>query len=120
MKRLGESSVTQVIIRDGSAYFLIMLIVAILNTIGNLINLLTESPANSFFNLIVPFFEVLPNMLISRLVLNLHTFSASEETSRSRQSAERQQYSGLHFATNSFLGNIGAPLDGGTIEEEEE
>ena len=59
----------------------------------------------------------MPNMLSSRLVLNLHTFSGPEETSTF---IEGHQYSGLQFATNSFLGNIGAPLDGRINEEEEE
>ena len=53
-------------------------------------------------------------------MLNLRTFSNPEEMSRLTQNAEGQQYSGLQFATNSFLGNIGAPLGRDPVEDEEE
>ncbi|KIK50962.1 hypothetical protein GYMLUDRAFT_50871 [Collybiopsis luxurians FD-317 M1] len=120
MRRLRESSVTQVIVRDGSIYFLIMLVVAIFNAIAYSINLLTASVIATFFDLISQFANILPNILIGRLVLNLHSFSDPEEVSRFSQSAEGQHYSGLKFATNSFLGNIGAPLDGGVMEDLDE
>ncbi|KIK51561.1 hypothetical protein GYMLUDRAFT_393639 [Collybiopsis luxurians FD-317 M1] len=59
-------------------------------------------------------------MLISQLMLNLRTFSNPDTiTNKKTQSSAEQEYSGIHFATNSFLGNIGAPLDGGDHEEEE-
>jgi hypothetical protein len=61
----------------------------------------------------------LPNILISRLMLNLRTFSSPAELSQVTQTATKQ-LSGLHFATNSFLGNIGAPLDGGQEEAVED
>jgi hypothetical protein len=53
-------------------------------------------------------------------MLNLHIFSNPEEMNRLTQSTEGQQYSGLQFATNSFLGNIGAPLGSDPVEEEGE
>ncbi|KIK50961.1 hypothetical protein GYMLUDRAFT_50870 [Collybiopsis luxurians FD-317 M1] len=121
MRKIGESSVTQLILRDGSVYFLIMLVVGIFATIASLDLLHTTSNvAGSFFNLVTPFFSILPNILISRLVLNLRTFCTSEELSRITHDSAGKQYSGLQFATNSILGNIGAPLDGGAMEEEEE
>ncbi|KIK52694.1 hypothetical protein GYMLUDRAFT_250954 [Collybiopsis luxurians FD-317 M1] len=112
MKRLGESSVTQVIARDGSVYFLVMLVVGITTTIADIVQLQTETD-NTFLLVISPFFSI-------RLMLNLRTFSNPEEMSRFSQSAEGQQNSGLQFATNSFLGNIGAPLDGGSMNDEGE
>ena len=55
------------------------------------------------YNEIVGFLQRLQNIITCRLVLNLKTF---EET---RQEASLHLPS-LNFATNSFLGNIGAPL----------
>ncbi|KIK50966.1 hypothetical protein GYMLUDRAFT_252486 [Collybiopsis luxurians FD-317 M1] len=78
------------------------------------------SNVKSFFILITPFFNILPNILISRLMLNLRTFSIPEGVNRPTQNTEGQQHSALQFATNSFLGNIGTPLGGGSVEEEEE
>ena len=59
-------------------------------------------------------------MLISRLMLNLRTFSSPEEMSLLTQPSAGQRLEGLTFATNSFLGNIGAPLDDsdGIVEED--
>ncbi|KIK51984.1 hypothetical protein GYMLUDRAFT_50193 [Collybiopsis luxurians FD-317 M1] len=64
-------------------------------------------------SLIGPFYSVVPNILISRFMLNLRTVYSPEE-----MSAERQQYSGLQFAANSIIGNIGAPLGRESMEEE--
>ena len=50
----------------------------------------------------------LSNIFISRLILSRSTYSSPEERRRASQSGRG---SDLHFATNSFLGNIGAPVD---------
>ncbi|KIK61524.1 hypothetical protein GYMLUDRAFT_243686 [Collybiopsis luxurians FD-317 M1] len=96
-----------------------MFIVGVLDTTANFVNLYSQSLINSFFGVISPFFTVLPNILICRLMLNLRTFSSPEEMSRATQLSEGMQFSGLHFATNSFLGNIGAPLNGDAMEKDE-
>ncbi|KIK52114.1 hypothetical protein GYMLUDRAFT_251468 [Collybiopsis luxurians FD-317 M1] len=120
MKRLGESSVAQVIVLDGSIYFLTMLITGVFTTTASLYGLFAESADSSYITIIIPFFDNLPNILISRLVLNLHAFTLFEEENRAAQVSRERQISGLQFATDSFLGNIGAPLDGGVMEEEED
>ncbi|KAH7870605.1 uncharacterized protein C8R40DRAFT_1019728, partial [Lentinula edodes] len=85
MQRLNQSSITQIIIRDGNSCI---------------------------------YWTLLPNLLISRLMLNLHTFSKPRNT---RMSQVQQTYvSSLDFASNRMLGNIGAPLDGRSFNEEEE
>ncbi|KAJ4466950.1 hypothetical protein C8R41DRAFT_723532, partial [Lentinula lateritia] len=80
MQRLNQSSITQVIIRDGTLYFL------------------------------------LPNILISRLMLNLRTYSEPGNSTISQ--GQQTHVSSLNFASNQMLGNIGAPLDGGSFNEE--
>ncbi|KIK53948.1 hypothetical protein GYMLUDRAFT_249982 [Collybiopsis luxurians FD-317 M1] len=101
-----------------------MLIVGIIGVIAVLLDEFLPdngSNSNSFFALILPFFNVLPNILISRLMLNLRTFSNPKDMSQPIQNAEGQQYSGLQFATNSFLpGDIGAPLGCDPVEGGEE
>ncbi|KAJ3794020.1 hypothetical protein GGU11DRAFT_797788 [Lentinula aff. detonsa] len=95
MKRQGQSSVAHVIIQDGILYFSVVLISSIS----------------------APFFGFLPNLLISRLMLNLRTFPTPGTGDTLTQ---RANLSSLHFASNQMLGNIGAPLDGGSFSEEEE
>ena len=65
------------------------------------------------FHRLMPAPYRLPNILISRLMLNLRIFSNSEEM------GSRGHLSELNFATNNFLGNIGAPLDGSAQLEAE-
>ncbi|KAJ3866827.1 hypothetical protein EV359DRAFT_61987 [Lentinula novae-zelandiae] len=65
-----------------------------------------------------PFFNVFSNLLISRLMLNLHTFTTSTITT-SQGAASTDQSSSLHFA-QQMLGNrnIGGTLDGDFVGEE--
>ncbi|KAJ3781632.1 hypothetical protein GGU10DRAFT_256595, partial [Lentinula aff. detonsa] len=58
----------------------------------------------------------LPNMLISRLMLNLRTFPPPE--GHTLTTSQGAYLSSLHFASNQILGNIGAPLDGGSFNED--
>ncbi|KAJ3886521.1 hypothetical protein GG344DRAFT_69602 [Lentinula edodes] len=67
---------------------------------------------------VAPFFDILPNILISRLMLNLRTYSEPGNTSISQ--GQQTCVSSLNFASNQMLGNIGAPLDGGSFNEQEE
>ncbi|KIK52739.1 hypothetical protein GYMLUDRAFT_250993 [Collybiopsis luxurians FD-317 M1] len=97
-----------------------MLVIGILDVIDFVLGFAEHNPSATFLNSAVPFFNVLPNILISRLMLSLRVYETPEEMSRASQSAGGQQNSGLRFATNSFLGNIGAPLDSESIDEERE
>ncbi|KAJ3858839.1 hypothetical protein EV359DRAFT_68680 [Lentinula novae-zelandiae] len=106
MQRLNQSSITQIIIRD-----------AIIATIFQVVSLKSGN-ANNFEDFITPFFNILPNLLISRLMLNLHTFSKPRNTTMSQ--VQQTHVSSLDFASNRMLGNIGAPLDGRSFNEEEE
>lgn len=63
-------------------------------------------------------FPRLPNILISHLMLNLRTYSEPGNTTISQ--GQQTRVSSLNFASNQMLGNIGAPLDGESFNEEEE
>ncbi|KAF5388757.1 hypothetical protein D9757_005577 [Collybiopsis confluens] len=79
--------------------------------------LFTGTNTSNIWAFITPFFDIsLPNILISRLVLNLRTFSLLEAT----RSQTITTISGLNFATNRILGNIGGPIQSGEVEQEEE
>ncbi|KAJ3858966.1 hypothetical protein EV359DRAFT_68567 [Lentinula novae-zelandiae] len=118
MQRLNQSSITQVIIRDGTLYFLLMLVVAIILAIFNVVSLKSGN-FNNFEDFVAPFFDILPNLLMSRLMLNLHTYSEPGNSTIS-QKGQQTHVSSLDFVSNQMLGNIGAPLDGGSFNEEEE
>ncbi|KAJ3890712.1 hypothetical protein GG344DRAFT_66069 [Lentinula edodes] len=65
-----------------------------------------------------PFFNVFSNLLISRLMLNLHTFTTSTITT-SQGAASTDQSSSLLFAQQILRNrNIGGPLDGEFVGEE--
>ncbi|KAJ3793237.1 hypothetical protein GGU11DRAFT_800573, partial [Lentinula aff. detonsa] len=109
MKRQGQSSVAHVIVQD--VVLLSAVIAAILDGVSLHAVLISEISS--------PFFTFLPNMLISRLMLNLRTFT-TPGTGDTLTTSQRAHFSSLHFASNQMLGNIGAPLDGGSFNEEEE
>ncbi|KAJ3745493.1 hypothetical protein DFH05DRAFT_1542414 [Lentinula detonsa] len=118
MKRQGQSSVAHVIIQDGILYFLVVLVSAVIEAILTGITLKDQIQNAALISSIsAPFFGFLPNLLISRLMLNLRTFPTPGTGDTLTQ---RANLSSLHFASNQMLGNIGAPLDGGSFSEEEE
>ncbi|KAJ3913157.1 hypothetical protein F5877DRAFT_71800 [Lentinula edodes] len=116
MQRLNQSSITQVIIRDGTLYFLGYYSCYL--QCESLKVSLKSGNFNNFEDFVAPFFDILPNLLISRLMLNLRTYYAPGNTTISQ--GQQTRVSSLNFASNQMLGNIGAPLDGGSFNEEEE
>ncbi|KAJ3795279.1 hypothetical protein GGU11DRAFT_747189 [Lentinula aff. detonsa] len=119
MKRHSQSSVAHVILQDGILYFLVVLLSAVIEAILHGIKLKDQTQATTLISGISsPFFNYLPNMLISRLMLNLRTFPPPE--GHTLTTSQRAYLSSLHFASNQILGNIGAPLDGGSFNEDEE
>ncbi|KAJ3933119.1 MAG: hypothetical protein NXY57DRAFT_47631 [Lentinula lateritia] len=115
----GQSSIAQIIVRDGTLYFLATLVLAAID--GILLIISARSPGNTadpLSDVVGPFFNVFSNLLISRLVLNLHTFTTSTITT-SQGAASTDQSSSLHFA-QQMLGNrnIGGTLDGDFVGEE--
>ncbi|KAJ3927568.1 MAG: hypothetical protein NXY57DRAFT_903657, partial [Lentinula lateritia] len=120
MQRIGESSITHLIIRDGE-HFRVGGIPMYVNEAQNCTSctylLIDFSLQQFFFGFVIPFFNILPNLLIGHLVLNLRTFPEPKNTMIQGQ---QTHISSLHFASNQMLGNIGAPLDGESFIEEEE
>ncbi|KAJ4475064.1 hypothetical protein J3R30DRAFT_3406221 [Lentinula aciculospora] len=111
-----QSSVTQIIIRDGTLYFIATLVLAAIDAVLLLTSLKSPGDTNSLSEVVGPFFNVFSNLLISRLMLNLHTFNTSGNIMMNRGVASIQS-SSLHFAPIAF----GAPLDvtDGAVEEME-
>ncbi|KAJ4465976.1 hypothetical protein C8J55DRAFT_440206 [Lentinula edodes] len=121
MRKLAQSSITQVIIRDGK--YCIVIFFAKTKTIfnRNVLKLwhhsLTCESILNFEKLSNQFYR-LPNLLISRLMLNLCTFSEPRTTTSTISRGQHTQMSSLNFASNRMLGNIGAPLDDGSLDNE--
>ncbi|KAJ3924499.1 MAG: hypothetical protein NXY57DRAFT_969746 [Lentinula lateritia] len=96
-----------------------MLVVAIIVVIFKSLKVsLKSGNGNNSEEFVTPFFDILPIILISRLMLNLHTYSEPGNTTISQ--GQQTRVSSLNFASNQMLGNIGAPLDGRSFNEEEE
>ncbi|KAJ3852025.1 hypothetical protein EV368DRAFT_65260 [Lentinula lateritia] len=104
-------------VNNGDQYIQLMLAVAIIIAIFSAVSLKSGN-TNNFGNFVTPFFDILPNLLISHLMLNLRTYSEPGNTTISQ--GQQTHISSLDFASNQMLGNIGAPLDGGPFNEEEE
>ncbi|KAJ3742998.1 hypothetical protein DFH05DRAFT_1498896, partial [Lentinula detonsa] len=118
MKRQGQSSVAHVIVQDVlrlTPHLRVVLLSAAVFAILNGVSL----HAVLISTISSPLFDILPNILISRLMLNLRTFP-TPGTGDTLTTSQRAHFSSLHFASNQMLGNIGAPLDGGSFNEEEE
>ncbi|EIM81893.1 uncharacterized protein STEHIDRAFT_161249 [Stereum hirsutum FP-91666 SS1] len=112
MQRLGQLSVTQVLLRDGVMYYTIAVMITIVNATLEVVSLTSEElsiSTSAFSGLVIPFFTVLPNLLINHLVLNLRLFGYKKIPTAPRLSEPA-------FARNRVLGNIGAPLDFGQWE----
>ncbi|EIM79377.1 uncharacterized protein STEHIDRAFT_116578 [Stereum hirsutum FP-91666 SS1] len=118
MHRLGQLSIVQLLLQDATlaACLEIISIVAQgnvrltwfkwLNVPTNKAHLYQLSSANSDFeDLTGAYFNVLPNLLIGRLVLNLRLFDQAPNA------PSTGHLPGLSFVQNRILGNIGAPLD---------
>ncbi|KAJ3979884.1 hypothetical protein F5890DRAFT_1420651 [Lentinula detonsa] len=115
MKRQGQSSVAHIIFQDGELILALWKEDKLILTQGILYFLV-----HGYFPIFIDqLFFRLPNILISCLMLNLCTFP-TPGTGDALTTSQRAQFSSLHFASNQMLGNIGAPLDGGSFNEEEE
>ncbi|KAJ3926981.1 MAG: hypothetical protein NXY57DRAFT_1042799 [Lentinula lateritia] len=107
-----QSSVMVIIV-----YIVLKMLLKIPNRDLVLLVSLKSGNINNFAIFVTPFFDILPNLLISRLMLNLRTYSEPGNTTISQ--GQQTHVSSLNFASNQMLGNIGAPLVGRSFNEEE-
>ncbi|EKM60189.1 uncharacterized protein PHACADRAFT_246036 [Phanerochaete carnosa HHB-10118-sp] len=116
MRRLKlGSSVSTVLLRDGSLYFLALLGVSILQ-------LLTySSRLEDTGTYAIVFIQSLPPLLVQRFILNLRQLGPATEASEPGFGAQHVSRLSLRFGVPSdFLGNIGESLDHGQSEHIEE
>ncbi|KAL4247851.1 hypothetical protein ABKN59_007548 [Abortiporus biennis] len=93
-----KHSLSTLLMRDGSLYFLSMWIMQLLN-IFRAVSELTSHSAESEFAVGVLF--ALPPILLSRFIFSLRGFSTS---------GDEYQLSSFKMSSVQFIGNIGAPL----------
>ncbi|EIM89166.1 uncharacterized protein STEHIDRAFT_167054 [Stereum hirsutum FP-91666 SS1] len=110
MRKQGQSSITETLLRDGGAYFMAVLTIQALNTVIVLYTYITQAQvqnmASTFFQLLSPFENMIPVLLANRLYLNLKTWDDPDKDVSQRTS----ELSGIDFAGSAMLGRIGAPI----------
>ncbi|EIM92494.1 uncharacterized protein STEHIDRAFT_136359 [Stereum hirsutum FP-91666 SS1] len=100
MRRHNQSSLTGLLLRDGTLYFFVVFTIAAANFALGLTSVLNVSETQTLLS------ELLQSYL-AVLYLNLRAMSRQNDT-------VTYKYNGMPepaFAQNRFLGNIGAPLD---------
>ncbi|KAE9391803.1 hypothetical protein BT96DRAFT_945092 [Gymnopus androsaceus JB14] len=118
-RKMGAHSITEVVLRDGTLYFLQVLYffkhstIFIVGGIQAAIVILLSDAAAETSTIVSPFFAILPNLLINRFVLNLRAFSDStvQHSGKGPSNTTVNTLSVPNFAENRFIGNMGAPLD---------
>ncbi|EIM89211.1 uncharacterized protein STEHIDRAFT_154890 [Stereum hirsutum FP-91666 SS1] len=110
MRKFGHRSIAEVVLRDGTLYFITIVLLAVAATILNLLSISQGSSQafNVMSEIMAPFFSVLPNILTNRLVLNLRNVDQNRSTHSS--ALETRPFEAAP-ARSRFLGNIGEPLD---------
>ncbi|KAI0941874.1 hypothetical protein AcW1_009762 [Taiwanofungus camphoratus] len=98
-----KGGLVELLQRDGTIYFLALLILNVINVVA--------IRASQAFGSIPALTEVLTSILISRFILNLRGvhISSSGTGSQLSSTAHLSRFSGVYFASN-MAGNLGAPL----------
>ncbi|KAI0086731.1 hypothetical protein BDY19DRAFT_907923 [Irpex rosettiformis] len=99
-----KSPLATLLFRDGTFYFVVLLIINVLQVIGNNI------PSLFTMQVSAPFFDTLPPLIVCRFILNL----------RQVKPAGSSWISGNQSGSLRFVGNAGEPLRFGADEEPEE
>ncbi|EKM56286.1 uncharacterized protein PHACADRAFT_253332 [Phanerochaete carnosa HHB-10118-sp] len=101
--KLSSSTITTVLLRDGTLYFIALLGV-------NILQLLTYSDRFSNGSYADGFLQSMPSLLMQRFMLNLR--QPDHSTGESELDEGHSSSLSLSFRRSSgFLGNIGEPLD---------
>ncbi|KAI0769507.1 hypothetical protein BC629DRAFT_787299 [Irpex lacteus] len=102
--QLINAPLVTIILRDGTIYFIVLLVINILNIIER------NTPALFHVDLIESLVQVLPSIVVCRFILNLRQVKRPEVPS----------VSGNHTPGSSsyFLSNLGQPLQLGEDEED--
>ncbi|EKM56285.1 uncharacterized protein PHACADRAFT_207564 [Phanerochaete carnosa HHB-10118-sp] len=111
MRRLElGSSISTVLLRDGSLYFVALLAM-------NILQLLTFTDAFVEANYADAFLQFMPAVLVQRFMLNLRQLSFHTDDQESISDAQHFSLLSINFrAPSDFLGNIGEPLDYDQLE----
>ncbi|EIM84152.1 uncharacterized protein STEHIDRAFT_113331 [Stereum hirsutum FP-91666 SS1] len=115
MRRFGKTSILELILRDGGLYFGLVSVILIPDITLHILALCGYSNENlsTINNIFSTYNEYIPNIVISRLVLNLKTYDDKRLTNLTH-GPSRVSLQSITFARRSqswFMGNIGQPLD---------
>ncbi|KAJ3763832.1 hypothetical protein EV360DRAFT_66001 [Lentinula raphanica] len=120
------SSVTQLIIRDGTLYFVFLVLefgfratlFLAATDLCLLVMSMRSGDTNYLFQLSGPFFNVFPNLLVNRFILNLNAFNTSGDIISSNQLPSSTHLSSVHFVSDRVLENF-VTGEGGEEDREE-
>jgi len=126
MRKLGQFGISQVILRDGILYFAAVLVIGVLSVVASVaINNGASDPSlvsQYLINIMVQLFNVIPNVLINRLVLSLRTYSM-QGPSPTIGDIGSDALRAVSFAHNDASGYVCTPSrreDFDLVEEEDE
>ncbi|EIM86080.1 uncharacterized protein STEHIDRAFT_111622 [Stereum hirsutum FP-91666 SS1] len=108
MRGYNQRSLSGLLLRDGILYFFVVFTIAAANLAFEVNSVLNGSQTQELLSEILqPYFNLAPNLLINRLYLNLRAINHQSDT----VTPEHNGMPEMAFAQDRFLGNIGAPLD---------
>ncbi|TDL19082.1 hypothetical protein BD410DRAFT_449565 [Rickenella mellea] len=114
MKKVGlGNGLGYFILRDGTMYFLAKLLIGVIGTI--LFFIPASDTLGSWIGVLTSISHPLTYSITNRLVLNLRQVSHLQERNEPAIGTIQEPA----FATNSLLGNLGAPLRVGPDEDDE-
>ncbi|GJF00640.1 hypothetical protein PsYK624_169340 [Phanerochaete sordida] len=106
------SSLTKPLLRDGTAYFLTMLVIEIL------LLLMYVNKTFSKGEIVQGIVTYMPIVLIQRFLLNLRHLNHTHEDASAVFAQQPSRFTLSFRAPSDFLGNIGEPLDHGQSDHE--
>ncbi|KIP07078.1 hypothetical protein PHLGIDRAFT_118417 [Phlebiopsis gigantea 11061_1 CR5-6] len=100
-KRQSHTGLVELLCRDGTIYFLVLLVLTGLSMI---------SIRDQMFNNMPAITDTLTSICLARFMLNLRSIGLKSGRLTSSSSGSTLPYGDLKFATCRFVGNLGAPL----------
>ncbi|EIM81238.1 uncharacterized protein STEHIDRAFT_162223 [Stereum hirsutum FP-91666 SS1] len=107
MRKYGQTSVTEILLRDGILYFLVVSAVSVAGVSLHVTSILQGASHNASLlaESLAPYFAVLPNLLINRLFLNLRSWHLPQTYQDSKHVFAKAELPLTHSE-----GSMGAPL----------
>lgn len=117
-RSFNVSSLTTLFLRDGTLYFLALLILTLMTLIATLRLSIYTPLSIRYLNLASIFVFPLSSICLSKFILSLRSLNASNESGLWDQESTQQNAVQFRSRTTAFLGNLGAQLRTGDGDED--